>query len=86
MPTVSLRCLLVGSESLLVACAEQLRARGHDIAGVVSDAPDIVAWCERRNAIRFPTFDAARDAIAGGQCDVLFSIGNLRIVPEDVLR
>ena len=32
-PTTSLRCVLIGADSLLIECGELLRSRGHEVVG-----------------------------------------------------
>ncbi|MEX2209206.1 MAG: MupA/Atu3671 family FMN-dependent luciferase-like monooxygenase [Myxococcota bacterium] len=80
-----LRCYLVGSESLLVQCAEILLARGHEIRGVASLEPAITTWAHGRG---IPTLDPEGDLASrlAGDFDYLFSITNLRVLPDAVLR
>jgi natural product biosynthesis luciferase-like monooxygenase protein len=76
---------LIGSESLLLQCAEILIERGHEIRGVVSQEPAIAAWARARGiAIVEPEGDLA-SALAG-DFDFLFSITNLKVLPDAVLR
>ena len=41
------RCFVMGNESLLVQCAEVLRAEGHKILGVITSNPEIEAWASQ---------------------------------------
>ncbi len=79
------RCYLVGSESLLVQCAEILLERGHEIRGVASHEPAITAWAHGRG---IPTLDPEGDLAErlAGDFEYLFSITNLRVLPDAVLR
>ena len=43
-PQRSFRCVLAGSESLVIQCGEILRQDGHNIHGVIADEPAIVRW------------------------------------------
>jgi methionyl-tRNA formyltransferase len=78
-------CYLIGSESLLVQCAEILLERGHEISGVASHEPAITAWARGRG---IATVDPDGDLVSAfaGEFDYLFSITNLKVLPEAVLR
>ncbi len=78
-------CYLMGSESLLVQCAEILADRGHEIRGIASDDPAILAWAREHG---FATLDPTGDLASefAGDFDYLFSITNLRVLSDAVLR
>ncbi len=78
-------CYLVGSESLLLQCAEILLERGHEIRGVASHEPAITGWAHGRG---IPTLEPDGDLASrlAGDFDYLFSITNLRVLPDAVLR
>ena len=78
----SFSCVVIGNESLLIACADVLLARGHAVRAVVSTDADIVAWAGAQN---IPIFDQATD-LHGQTFDWLFSIANLSVIPQDVLN
>lgn len=78
--------VLVGDESLLVQCGEVLVQRGHSIAMVVTQAPAIADWARSRNLDVGAWGDDLADSLRPVAFDWLFSIANLRLVPEDVLR
>ena len=73
-------CALIGSESLLIGCAEALLARGHSIRAVVSEDPEIRAWAADKG---LTTLDSQHD-LQGG-FDWLLSIANLTVIPDEVL-
>ncbi|KQS61263.1 luciferase [Rhizobium sp. Leaf371] len=79
-------CALIGDELLLVQCAEILLGRGHAIAVITTANPRVRDWAERQ-AIRTidPTHGFA-EALAGLDYGWLFSIANLRVIPEAVWR
>jgi methionyl-tRNA formyltransferase len=84
MPT-PFSCFLLGSDSLLLSCADVLLSQGHDVRGVVSTAPAVRAWAEGHG---IPTFRRATELVAAGAgrpVDWLFSITNLAILPPEVL-
>ncbi|MBM4336799.1 MAG: LLM class flavin-dependent oxidoreductase [Deltaproteobacteria bacterium] len=78
-------CYLIGSESLLVQCAEILRERGHEIRGIASEEAPILAWARERGIATIdPSGDLATEL--AGDFDYLFSITHLALLPDSVLR
>ena len=57
------RCALIGAESLLVECGKLLRARGHVVVAVASDAAGPRDWA---NACGVPLVQTARDLEQAG--------------------
>ena len=78
------RSILIGSETLLVECAEILLRHGHDIVAVVAPPGVAADWARRKGLRHFALQRDLRDADLGG-IDYLFSIANLSIVPADLL-
>ena len=77
--------LVVGDGSLLIQCSEVWLEAGHSIAGVVTEAREVADWASGR-ALEVIAPGAGLSArISDLQFDWLFSIANLRILPEDVL-
>ena len=77
--------VLIGSESLLVGCGEVLLDHGFPIAMVVTDNDEIAAWAQGRG---LPMADLDTDLpakLAEMRFEWLFSIANLRIIPDAVL-
>jgi natural product biosynthesis luciferase-like monooxygenase protein len=78
--------LFIGDGSLLVQCADAFRQRGHAVAGVVSASAANLDWACAQGlpAIAMEGDWAARlDALS---FDYLFSVANLRLLPEAVLQ
>ncbi len=73
-------CILIGKESLLIACAEVLLQRGHTIQAVVSQDVEIIEWAK---AAGIQT--CARASEVDATFDWLFSIANLSMIPDAVL-
>ncbi|UWR65144.1 LLM class flavin-dependent oxidoreductase [Phaeobacter inhibens] len=73
-------CIVLGNESLLVACADTLLARGHSIAAVVTKDAEIRQWAADKG---LSVLAEARDF--DGSVDWLLSIANLEIIPDSVL-
>ena len=59
--------------------------RGHRIQGVVSRDEQIDAWCRSNGVARFDP-DEYEAAVQDLAFDYLFSIANLRVVPDAVLQ
>lgn len=83
--TTSWRCVLMGSESLLIQCGQSLVEAGHQVLAVVSTAAPIKRWAAERG-IR--VLDSAQTLIASHDLrpfDYLFSITNLSVLPPEVI-
>ena len=76
--------VLIGDESLLLACAGQLLDQGHDIRAIVSTDATITGWAEGKG---LPVFSRINDlnTLEQGSFDWLLSIANLRIIPDAIL-
>ena len=78
--------VLIGDELLLVQCAEILRRQGQAVAAIVSENAAIHAYA-RKNGIRALRWGGSLEqALAAIDYDWLFSIANLRIIPDAVWR
>jgi natural product biosynthesis luciferase-like monooxygenase protein len=79
-------CVLIGDESLLIQCAQMLKENGHAIGLIVSADRQIEDWA-RDNAVAFaaPADDLAAQ-FATIEFDWLFSIANLRMLPDAVWK
>ncbi len=78
-------CVLIGSESLAIQCAEILLEKGLDLRAVVSTEPRITAWA---SAHGLPTFAPGKDLaerLRPIEHDYFFSITNLAMIGEEVL-
>ena len=80
------RCHLVGGESILIACAEILLERGHQVLGVAT-RDTAVGKRAVSKGIPVPKVDEAlTDVLKGKPFDYPFSIGNLNILAPQSLR
>jgi natural product biosynthesis luciferase-like monooxygenase protein len=80
----SLSCFVIGSDGLLVECAEVLLRHGHEIRGVISDAPRIVRRARERGLAIVDPADYV-GALKRAPFDYLFAITHLAVLPDDVL-
>ncbi|WP_395173546.1 MupA/Atu3671 family FMN-dependent luciferase-like monooxygenase [Roseibium alexandrii] len=79
-----LDCLLIGDESLLVQCGEHLKDRGHRIVAVISSNPAIRNWATSHGIQAAEWGNSLEETTAEFQFDWLFSIANLRMLPDTV--
>ncbi|NWK95845.1 hypothetical protein DM806_09175 [Sphingobium lactosutens] len=77
-------CVLIGEETLLTECGKILLQRGHHIVAVVSERQSILQWCGTQNIPAFADIQNL-DGSQVGTFDYLFSIANLKILPEPIL-
>ena len=75
-------CALIGDETLLAGCGDQILEGGHTIRAVVTGNDQVRAWAERHGLV--VQDDMAGLASAGG-FDWLLSIANLKVLPDDIL-
>ncbi len=81
----SWRCVLIGSESLLVQCAQTLEQAGHQIAAVVSTRASVKRWAAERGVRVLPNTAALLAAQDVQPFDYLFSITNLSVLSAEVI-
>ena len=80
-------CCLIGQQSLLILCAEDLLARGHAIRGVATESDEIGKWAASRSVPVLPSSnDRLVKLLSDDPCDFLFSVINYRVLPDHVLR
>jgi methionyl-tRNA formyltransferase len=81
-----LTCVMIGDELLLAQCAETLLSHRHSIEAIVTASAAVRNWASQRAIpIIEPEGDLAA-SLAPFRYDWLFSVANLRIVPEPVWR
>ena len=81
-----LRVIFVGDDSLLIHCAETLRAAGDLVVAVVTENPAVQSWATDTD---LPLIDPNPDlanALGTLDYDWLLSVTNLRRLPPEVLR
>ena len=80
-----LASVFVGSGRPLVECADLWLARGQRVVGVISDHPEVAAWCERNGVVRIdPDGDQLR-FLGREPFEYLFSIINHRLMAPELL-
>ncbi len=81
----TLRCALIGSGGQLIACAEHLLAKGHAVACVISDCPQVSAWTKQRGVTQIDRDQEVVRWLTREPFDYLLSIVNHAITAPDVL-
>src|SRR3954447_13846169 len=77
--------VFVGSGRPLVECADLWLARGQRVVGVISDHPDVAAWCDRHGVVRTGTDADQLRFLQREPFDFLFSIINHRLMAPELL-
>lgn len=75
-------CVLIGDESLLQRCGDVLRAAGATIGRVVTDDEANARWARALDIPCAPFAETDPVALGAGAVDVVFSVGNLRVLSE----
>lgn len=80
------RCLLIGEQSLLAQCGQQLLQAGFSIVTVVSSDEQCIAWAAAES---IPVVSWGENSLTKVLADVTFdlllSITNLRLLPSDLI-
>lgn len=80
------RTVFVGDRVLVLECADLALSGGLEVVGVISDHPAAASWAAARGiAVRSPAAGLAA-AIGHFEAELLFSVGNFRVVPDESLR
>ena len=86
LETTSFSSVLIGNESLLIGCAELLQERHCPIRAIVSDNPEIQNWAKDRFIPVHQLDQDLQSKLRGQSFDWLFSIANLKIIPDESFR
>jgi natural product biosynthesis luciferase-like monooxygenase protein len=77
-------CILIGNEALLVQCGILLRDKGFAITAVVSSNDAAKDWATQQSIPVIEWGDDLEKAVGHLDYDWLFSIANLRMIPQPV--
>lgn len=77
---------IVGEGTLLVQCAEILLEAGHEVLGIISANPAITAWAGQHYISIINPNDNLAEILSRQPFDYLFSIANLSIIPDEILK
>ena len=86
MLTSETNCFLIGDRKLLVKCGEVLLEKNARICGVVTSDPVVIEWAGQLNLAVFSNLNSAVAELKAEPFDYLFSIGNLQLIPEEILK
>ncbi len=79
------RFVLLGSESLLIQCAEGLIQRGHGVAAIVTARAPLRRWAAGKGIRVLKDAAALREASDLRPFDYLVSVTNLAVLRDDIL-
>ncbi|MFF0018027.1 amino acid adenylation domain-containing protein [Streptomyces sp. NPDC005374] len=85
LPSAPLRSVMIGEHSLLAGCAALWVERGHRLTALVSPNPELRTWAQKRDIPGIERLDDLEATLKGEPFDYLFSITNMRIVPQRLL-
>ena len=85
MTQTALRCVLIGSDSLLIECGEIWLTRGHQIEAVVTDTARVRTWAAQRGVTAIAADSDYVSALSQHSFDYLFAITFLRVIPKAAL-
>ena len=77
--------VFVGDHPLLVACAGRAREAGLSVSAVSTDDPSIAAWASGED-IELVSWSDLTAHVQTTRPDVLVSVGNLRILPDEMVE
>lgn len=77
-------CVILGDQSLTIACADMIVAGGHNVAAVITTDADVRAWAQA-HGVRVLAKPADLADAELPPFDWLLSIANLRIIPDAAL-
>ncbi|MGP9788717.1 MupA/Atu3671 family FMN-dependent luciferase-like monooxygenase [Roseinatronobacter sp. NSM] len=77
--------VVIGDESLLAECSNQLLARGHTIAAVVTNNPNLAGWAQDNTIPVISAGHNLADRLNTLQFDWILNIAGLHVLPRAVL-
>ncbi|MBZ4420615.1 MupA/Atu3671 family FMN-dependent luciferase-like monooxygenase [Myxococcus sp. RHSTA-1-4] len=79
-------CFIIGEGTLVVPCAQALMERGVRVLGLVTREPSLQKWAEEQGVPHVPPGEQVLPFLSRAPFDWLFSIVNLSMVKDEVLR
>ncbi len=78
-------CYLIGSESLLIQCAQILLEHGHTIYGIISEAIPLAEWARENSLPHLLPGEGLVDRLRQQPFDYFFNITKLTLIPPEIL-
>jgi len=78
-------CVLIGNETLIVTCGDQLLERGCHISAIITENQSVKDWALTSNIPVKDRPDQISSVVSAGEFDWLLSIANLKILSDDIL-
>jgi len=79
-------CVIIGSGTLPILCAEILLSSGHEICSIISSDAEVKRWTKERKIPHVEASANLAELLSRQPFDYLFSIVNEHILREDVLK
>lgn len=80
------KCVLIGGKSLIIKCADLLLEGKHKILTIISDEAAVYDWAKLHNIEAIPLTQDNLKTIERYDFDYLFSIANLKVLPEPLIQ
>ena len=79
---------IIGNSSLATKCAEKLIRKGHSLKGIISNDPEVGAWCEKNEvtSYQFSSEDDVCHILTQDRPDYFFSINNPLILSASTIE
>ncbi|HEY5645172.1 MAG TPA: LLM class flavin-dependent oxidoreductase, partial [Pseudomonadales bacterium] len=82
MAEAKFSCHLIGADTLLAQCGEILLEKGHQVDGVVTDAPKIARWAAAHGIDVISASSDYGKVLQSRSFDYLFAITHLALIPD----
>lgn len=79
-------CMIIGSGTLPIRCAEILLENGHELCAIVSDEPEVRRWAKEKTINCLAYTENLAEQLKSKAFDYLFSIVNEHILPAEILN
>ncbi|GAB4019206.1 amino acid adenylation domain-containing protein [Spirosoma koreense] len=79
-------CFIIGNGTLLIECTTILREKGYLVRGVISQDPQVRTYCDKAGLLYADASLQFVTLLEEAPFDLLFSISNGYVLPEEVLR
>ncbi len=78
-------CFVIGETTLVILCSRQILERGHEIKGVISDNPEVMAWAMAQGVRLIDPASDFEAELSDPSYDYLFSFVNSRVLSAKLL-
>ncbi len=79
-------CFVIGNQSRLIKCSENILEKGHTILGIISSDISVKQWAEEKCLKTISIDDDIHVILKNQSYDYLFSIDNFLLLPGDIIN